>query len=258
MLNSFLCSGCDVKIMLAFSRPPPIWNVHWERFSVYLAGIWLCLKILQSLLVPLVFYNGLQFGWVWFQVIGCELIALECSFHYDGLTFFSVESYIESLQILSTFFTICKCGFVSVPQITMSSMEVSMFFIPLNILHIVLWYISGADDIPNGNLWYLYLPSSVIKVNNLELSSSNCSSQNPFEQFNLENIFAPVILTITPSCVDNLKCSWRIGLLRSSEILNFSVWFMHNMHHDHLSNGLSYLFLSLLSLPFCQVLLSLY
>ena len=103
-------------------------------------------------------------------------------------------------------------------------MEVSMFFTPSNILRIVLWYISGADDILNGNIWYLYLPSGIIKVHNLELSSSNCSCQNPFELSSLENIFAPPIQTIISSRVGNYKCSWRIAFLRfrrSKEILNF-------------------------------------
>ena len=103
-------------------------------------------------------------------------------------------------------------------------MEVFTLFIPSNILRIVLWYISGADDIPNGNRWFLYLPSGVLKVHNLELSSSNCSCQNPFEQSNLENIFAQAILAIASSRVVNSKCPQRIALLRfhrSKQILNF-------------------------------------
>ena len=106
----------------------------------------------------------------------------------------------------------------------MSSMEVSTFFITSNILRIVLWYISGGGDIPNSNLWYLYLPSGVINVHNLELYSSHCSCQNPFEQSNLKNIFASAILVITFLRVGNLKCSRWIALLRfraPKQILNF-------------------------------------
>ena len=83
---------------------------------------------------------------------------------------------------------------------------------------------SGADDIPNGNLWNIYLPFGVIKVHNLEFSSSNCSYQNPFELSHLKNIFAPAILAITSLREGDLKCSRRIALLRfrvSKQILNF-------------------------------------
>ena len=73
------------------------------------------------------------------------------------------------LQKSSTFFTFCKCNFVSVLQIPMSFIEVFTFFIPSNILRIVLWYISCVDDIPNGNLRYLYFPSGVMKVHNQKL-----------------------------------------------------------------------------------------
>ena len=123
----------------------------------------------------------------------------------------------------------------------MSSTDVSTFS--------YLWtyyvlHISGADDIPNGNFWYLYLPSGVIKVHNLELSSSNSSCQNPFELSNLENIFAPAILTITSSSVSNLKYSGGLlywGFQGPSRFLIFRlVYARYALHSPYC--GLSYSF----------------
>ena len=141
-----------------------------------------------------------------------SLVNVPYTRQFDIFLCWVLHHYVFKYQ--AHFFTVCKRDFVSVPKITMPSMKVSTLFITSNILRIVLWYISGANDILNGNLWYLYLLSGVINVHIMEHSSSNCSYQNPFEQSYLENIFTPAILAITSSRVSNLKCSWRIALLR--------------------------------------------
>ena len=64
-----------------------------------------------------------------------------------------------ALQILSTFFTVSKYDFESVPS---NHYVVHGGFYILHTLENVTYcsmVFSGADDIPRGNLCYLYLPS---------------------------------------------------------------------------------------------------
>ena len=78
----------------------------------------------------------------------------------------------------------------------------------------VLWYISGAHETPNGSRRDQYLPNGVLNVQNFELSSSSFNCQNRWVQSIFEKYFPPDIFAIISSRVGSLKCSLRISLLK--------------------------------------------
>ena len=136
--------------MLNFNRL--MWNVHWERFSVHLA---------KYLTMPRNLVTSCFFGVLILQLASFLLGLISTSLQWVGhlemliLLWQSGIFLCSELHCLTckTFFIVSRCDFVSLLQITMLSIEVSMFWMPLKICHIILWYISGAEDFQNGILW---------------------------------------------------------------------------------------------------------
>ena len=78
----------------------------------------------------------------------------------------------------------------------------------------VLWYASGVDTIPKGNLGDQYLPNGLLNVHSFELASSNFSCQNPDDASNLLKYFAFANCDMIFSLVGSFKFSLLIALFK--------------------------------------------
>ena len=92
---------------------------------------------------------------------------------------------------------------VPLPYTKISTATTAIPSIPSKHSTILLWYSSGAEEIPNGNLSHLYLPKGVLNVVKSLDALSNSTYQKPFLASSKENIRAFVSFGNISSIVGN-------------------------------------------------------
>ena len=117
------------------------------------------------------------------------ILALDNS-HFSALRVRPAFSILLNASDLS-----CSSWFS--PNTKTSSIILTVPLVPLSISPILLWKCSGANAIPNSNLWNWHLPKGVMKVVNAADSDANGICQNP-ELTSTRRHLLPLFVRVLP------------------------------------------------------------